>query len=108
MITGYFNNFPVVTKRIKRFRQEWLSVGVGLDWDLTPKDNITASLGYNYYWKQNTGSTNSQSILDDASGKQLFDINDFINTSNKFNEHSYDWDISYKKKFNRKDQDWIF
>lgn len=79
--------------------------GISFDWDITSKDNVTGSFNYNYFGNSNKGSANRENILQDASGTNLSDINDGINTSNKFHEYSFDGSLSYKRKFKKKDQE---
>jgi outer membrane receptor protein involved in Fe transport len=87
------------------FQRHGMQSGVGFDWDITPKDNINLSLGYDYFGNSNSGSAGRQNLLLDASGNQLSDFNDMVITSNKFHEYSYDWDLGYKKKFKKEDQE---
>ena len=79
--------------------------GIGFDWDITPKDNITGSFNYNYFGNSNKGSANRENLLQDDSGTNLSDLNDAINTSNKFHEYSFDGSLSYKRKFKKEDQE---
>jgi outer membrane receptor protein involved in Fe transport len=90
------------------FRRNGYQSGVGFDWDITPKDNITGTLGYDYFGNNNIGNADRETLLQDASGNQLSDINDVVNTSNKFHEYSYDWDLGYKKKFKKEGQELEF
>lgn len=85
------------------FSRNGYQSGVGFDWDITPKDNITGTFGYDYFGNSNTGSANRETLLSGVSGNRLSDINDVINTSNKFHEYAYDWELAYKKKFKKED-----
>jgi ferric enterobactin receptor len=87
------------------FSRHGYESGVSFDWDLTPKDNITGNFNYDYFGNNNTGSANRQTLMLDASGAQLSEINDGINTSNQFHEYSFDGGLSYKKKFKKEDQE---
>ena len=87
------------------FTRNGYQSGLGFDWDITPKDNISGSLGYNYMAHNTAGNTNTETLLQDASSNLLSDIKNNINTTNKFHQHSYNWDLRYKKKFNLKDQE---
>jgi ferric enterobactin receptor len=79
--------------------------GVGFDWDISPLNNISGSFGYNYFGNSNAGTVNRQSPIFDASGNTLSDIFDIVNTTNKFHEYSIDYDLTYKKKFKKEDQE---
>jgi len=87
------------------FSRDGFQSGIGIDWAITPKDNLTGTFNYNYFENSNAGSANRQNIFMDAFGNQLSDIHDFLNTSNKFHEHAFDYDLNYKKKFSKKDQE---
>jgi len=88
-----------------KFDRNGFQSGVGLDWDVTPKDNISGTFGFNYFGNDNIGSASRQSILDDASGNQIYTVNDRINTTNKFHNNTCNWSLGYKKKFKKKDQE---
>ena len=78
---------------------------MGFDWDITKKDNINGTFGYDYFGNSNAGSLNRESILSDSNGNTLSDLNDVINTSNKSHEYAYDFDLGYTKKFKKEDQE---
>ena len=88
-----------------KFDRNGFQSGVGFDWDVSPKDNISGTFGFNYFGNDNIGSAIRQSILDNASGNQIDDVNDMVNTTNKFHNNTYNWSLGYKKKFKKKDQE---
>jgi ferric enterobactin receptor len=88
-----------------RFSRNGYQSGIGFDWDLTPKDIITGNFAYDYFGNNNNGSADRQTLLKDAAGNMLSDVNDGISTENIFHEHSMDVDLSYKKKFDKEDQE---
>ena len=79
--------------------------GIGFDWDITPKDNINCTIGYNYYENNTVGSASRQSIVEDASGISLSNLTDLLNSTNKFHENTYIGHLEYKKKFRKEDQE---
>ncbi|MCX6256452.1 MAG: TonB-dependent receptor [Bacteroidia bacterium] len=87
------------------FNRSGYQSGIGFDWDITPHDNISGNFNYDYFGNSNTGYANSETLLYDKSGTLISDVNEFINTSNKFHEHSSDLDLGYKKKFKKEDQE---
>ncbi len=87
------------------FTRDGYQSGIGMDWDLTKRDNISATINYNYFENTSTGSTNRQTLLQDDLGSPLSDINDRIITSNKFHQYSYEWGLIYKRKFKKEGQD---
>jgi outer membrane receptor for ferrienterochelin and colicin len=88
-----------------QFSREGFQSGLGFNWDLTPKNTITLTLDYNYLENSNIGSSDRQTILQDISQNQLSDEFDSIYTANKIHEYSFDFGLSYKKKFKKKDQE---
>ena len=88
-----------------RFSRNGYQSGVGFDWDFTPRDNISGSLGYNYFGNDNSGSAIRQTFLLDASKIIISDINDGINTSSRFHSTTFNWDLTYKKKFRKENQE---
>ena len=100
--------FDLLQDGSSKFSRLGYQSGIGFDWDVRPKDNISGTFGYNYYGNSSIGSVNRQSLMQDDEGNQLSDISDMLNTTNKYHQHSYNWDVRYKKKFNRKDQELLF
>lgn len=86
------------------FSRHGYQTGIGFDWDITGHDIFNASVGYDYFGNNNTGSASRQSILADTSGTPST-LDDIILTTNKFYEHSLDYEISYKRKFKKEDQE---
>lgn len=87
------------------FNREGFQSGIGFDWDVTPKDNFNGTFGYDYFGNNNKGNYDRQSILNDAAGNPLSNVTDAIATSSLFHEYSFDWDLGYKKKFKKEDQE---
>ena len=87
------------------FKREGYQTGIGIDWDITPKNTITANIGYDYFENNNAGNATSQTITQDASGNTLSDVNDMLFTSSNFHQQAMDGDIDYKHTFNKKDEE---
>jgi len=79
--------------------------GAGIDWDITPKNNITANVGYSYYGNSNAGTMNSETVIRDASENVLSDMSDILAASNHFNQHTLDENVNYKHTFTKKDEE---
>jgi len=90
------------------FNRNGFQSGVGFDWDISNKDNITASVGYDYFTNNNMGNTNRQTLLNDALGIPITNISDLINTKSYFWEHALEMDFGYKRKFNKEDRELEF
>jgi outer membrane receptor protein involved in Fe transport len=79
--------------------------GIGLDWGLSEKDNLTGGFNYNNFGSSNSGTTNRQSILKDASGTTLSDVTNAVVATNTYDAKAYDWNLNYKRKFKKEDQE---
>jgi hypothetical protein len=82
-----------------------LQSGVGFDWDINSKNNITGGIGYDHFSNSNVGSAHRETIVRDASGNQVSLENDSIASTNKYHENSFNYDLSYVKKFKKADQE---
>ena len=87
------------------FTRDGYQSGIGMDWDLTKRDNISATVNYNYFENKSSGSADRQTLLQDGLGSPLSDINDRILTSNRFHQNAYEWGLNYKRKFKKEGQD---
>ena len=79
--------------------------GIGLDWDITPKDIVSGDLGYDYFSNNNSGTFTSENTITGKSGNVLSDVTDAINLTQNGHEAEVSWDISYKHTFNKKDHE---
>jgi ferric enterobactin receptor len=87
------------------FTRDGFQTGLGFDWGITKNDNLIGSFTYNYFGNSNMGSTNRQSILQDASNNTLSDIANVIDANNSFKAQTIDWNLNYKKKFKTEGQE---
>ncbi len=79
--------------------------GLGLDWDISPKDNFNASGSCNYFGFDGDGSSTRQTIVNGAGGNMLSNYSDVINPSNHFHNLNFDWNATYKRKFKKEGQE---
>jgi ferric enterobactin receptor len=87
------------------FSRMGYETGLGFDWEISPKDNLEGSVGLDYFGNNNKGHAIRESISRDNSGTTLSDINDVVNTTSKFYERTLDYELAYKRKFNKEDQE---
>lgn len=90
------------------FNRNGFETGIEFDWEISPKDNITAALGGERFENNNSGVINRRSILMDASGNSLSDINNRINTNGQGLANAFDYSFSYTRKFDKEDQELEF
>jgi outer membrane receptor protein involved in Fe transport len=88
------------------FTRRGFQTGASIDWAITPKNNITAAFSYNNFGNNTVGSLDRYTILQDASsGNTLSNIENLVNSSSNFNSQVYDWNLNYKKTFNKEGQE---
>ncbi|RAJ06578.1 outer membrane receptor protein involved in Fe transport [Chitinophaga skermanii] len=79
--------------------------GLGFDWSMTKHDNINGNIGYNSFGSNNEGITKQLQSLYDAKGDLLSEQGSERNSRSKFRMQSLDWNLNYKKTFEKKDQE---
>lgn len=82
------------------FRRNGYQGGLSFDWELTKKDNLTASLGYNHFGNRSSGLTDQEQLVQGVS-----DVFSLRNSANQFNARTYDWNLNYKKTFAKEGQE---
>jgi ferric enterobactin receptor len=87
------------------FTRQGYQTGLNFDWDINDKNNINGSFSYNNMSTNTKGITNRQTILNDSVGNTYSNIQNAIDATNTGKSGSYDWSLSYKKKFDKKDQE---
>lgn len=79
--------------------------GVGFDWSVTKRDNISGSLGYHHFINNDNGITYQETLLKDYYDAKLSDTNTIRNAENHSKNNSIDMNIDYKKTFKKEDQE---
>jgi len=85
------------------FNRQGFESGLGFDWDITSKDNISGSFGFDYFGNYNSGANVRNTVMDSA-GTVLSNINDRALTTNLFHLQSFEYGLNYKHKFKKEDQ----
>ncbi|WP_259070058.1 TonB-dependent receptor domain-containing protein [Mucilaginibacter sp. X4EP1] len=108
--TSYSNTRDTVTnlnqKGSSAFKRSGYRSGFSLNWDITPKDALTAAVNFNHFGNQSNGVTNQNQTT--AFGATSLDTMSVNNAFSKFSTNSTDFSLAYKKTFNRKDQELDF
>jgi outer membrane receptor protein involved in Fe transport len=84
------------------YSRQGFQSGVGLNWDISQNDNMSASYGLNYLGYNGNGPTNDSTI--DANQNIIPLSNKVINSNTKYHTQSMQWGINYKHKFDKEDQ----
>ncbi|MEN2399198.1 outer membrane beta-barrel protein [Flavobacterium sp. MC2016-06] len=90
---------------VSPFTRKGYQTGINLNWSISPKDEITGTLGYNYFDNNATAAVfqNQQSYL--SNGTILSDVNSQRNSMTKFKNNAIDYSVAYKKKFDKEGQE---
>ncbi len=87
------------------FQRNGFETGLGLDWSINKKNNITAGLGYDHFGYHSNGFFNQGQIAYDSVGNMLSNQLSLVHSINQFRGQSLDWNINYKKTFSREGQE---
>ncbi|MFD0793316.1 TonB-dependent receptor domain-containing protein [Mucilaginibacter litoreus] len=79
--------------------------GLSFNWSITPKDDLTASFGFNHFGNHSYGGTNQQESLLDAFGNTLREIRSLRNSDSRFSAYATDYSLNYKKTFAKEGQE---
>jgi len=79
------------------------SLQTGFDWDISKKDNLSGAIGYNTFTYSDMGLTNQESKS--AYGATISDTLSLRNSMNKVIFSSVDWNIDYRKTFQKPGQE---
>jgi len=87
------------------FNRHGYQTVIGFDWTYNEKNNFSGSLNYNNFGFKGNSFVNQSEIIQTDPGVILSDINSTNHTNNKFNEHSIDAGLNYKRTFSKEDQE---
>ena len=95
----------LVQNGTSNFVRNGYNSGLGFDWNISKKDNLSGTLGYHEFKNNDNGINYQQTIVNDFSGNKLSDTSTIRNSANNFTNHSVDWSINYKKTFKKEKQE---
>jgi len=75
--------------------------GLNLDWDITSKDNVALSFGFNQFGNSTDGLFNQHNTGTDVNGGSLYDQLSLRAANNKIRNNSADLGLDYTRKFRR-------
>jgi len=91
-----------------KFQRNGYRTGLGFDWSISQKDNITGGLTYYHWGNYSKGVTNQNSILYDSTGLPGSPYLNNLQASNNYHSNSLNWSLNYKRTFNKKGQELNF
>jgi outer membrane receptor protein involved in Fe transport len=90
------------------FNRYGYRTGLSLDWDLTPKDNLSFSLAFNQFGNKTVGQYNQENSGMDQSGSKLYDVLSLRSATNSLRNNTADISLDYTKKFRREKEQLSF
>ena len=80
--------------------------GISFNWDITKKDALSVSFGYNYFKNHSSGPTNQDLKQTDPLTNNIFsDTLSLRNANSRFRGKYFDYSVDYKKTFNKEGQE---
>jgi ferric enterobactin receptor len=89
------------------FRRSGYQSGLGVQWDISKKDQLHASVGFDHFGNNGSGTTNQQEE-NIAGADILSNILSLRNSTSRFSANSTDVSVDYKKTFDKKDEELDF
>ena len=99
------NSTQLLQHSESKFQRNGYQTGLGFDWTITSKDNITGGLTYNHWGNSNNGTTWQNSIVYDTTGEKDSSYQNNLQANNKYRYNSVNWNLNYKRTFARKGQE---
>jgi outer membrane receptor for ferrienterochelin and colicin len=88
-----------------QFSRKGIESGLGFDWEISEKNNLSGSIGYDYFDNTNTGMNTRSTVVTEAGGTALAASEDRISTTSNSSSQSLDWELSYKRTFEKEDRE---
>ncbi len=87
------------------FYRNGFESGIGFDWSPSKKNNFSGGFGYDNFGNNSNGFNNQQQLAYDSLNNISSSLNSVIYAINHFRGQSFDWNLNYRKTFNKKDQE---
>jgi len=85
-------------------RRNGYQTGLNLQWDITRRDNLTATIGLNHFNSSSNGFKFQQQDELNSAGNSISDVLSDRYSNNNSNTSATDWSLAYKKTFKREGQ----
>jgi ferric enterobactin receptor len=82
--------------------------GIGIDWDLAAKDNLSFSFGHNHFGNTNIGNTAQFNSAKDKYGNSLSSLSSNRNSDTRFNNYSFEGSVDYRRKLKKEKEELSF
>jgi ferric enterobactin receptor len=90
------------------FKRSGYQSGLNFQYDISKKDQLTASISYNHFGNDNVGITNQEQLVTGPYNDILQNQFSVLNSVSHFHANATDFSLGYKKTFDKKDETFDF
>ena len=87
------------------FKRSGYQSGISFNWDISKKDQLTASFNFNHFGNNSHGAISQNQTTSVNLPSSAVDTMSINNSTSHFSASSADWSLAYKKTFDKKDQE---
>lgn len=99
--TASENKFYLKQNGFSELTRHGMRTGLGIDWDISSKDNLSFSFQYNAFGNANNGMVNQLNTTVDKTGNLVYDELSIRDANTKFSVQEMELSADYRKKFKR-------
>ena len=103
--TATGNNYYLQQQGNSDFNRFGYRAGLGIDWDITPKDNLSVSFAHNRFGNTNSGPANQYNAAYDKFGNMISNQYNIRFANSKFNNYAYEAGIDYRRKLRKEGEE---
>jgi ferric enterobactin receptor len=86
-------------------RRSGYQSGLSFNWSISPKDELTASVGFNHFGNHNNGFSNQEELKSTTAGASIYDLLSNRTSDSRFHVNATDLSLAYKKQFKTEGQE---
>ncbi|WP_214070396.1 outer membrane beta-barrel family protein [Mucilaginibacter sp. dw_454] len=100
------NTTHLYQKGSGNFARSGYQSGLSFNWNISKKDELTASVGFNHFGNHTNGITNQDQMVNESpSENSISDLLSLRNSNSRFNANAIDYSLAYKKTFKKEGQE---
>lgn len=92
---------------MSRIRRNGYQTGINFDWNISPADHITASIGYDRFSNHTADGAYQLQTTFESNDLPLYSSSN-RNADNSINANTIQWSLGYRKKFKKENQELNF
>jgi ferric enterobactin receptor len=98
-LTG--DNTFLIQDGLTRFERNGYRAGLGLEWEISEKTNLSTSVGYNNFRFSRSGLVDLEELIYDNTGNLVSGLNTIRNFTNDRETESIDWNLDFKQRLGK-------